>query len=256
MSDELVTFEPSDGVGVLTICNPPLNVITAAVRGAFALTLDRVRGDPHLRVLIVTGTGDRSFCAGADLREEEGLNSQTVRDFIEEDRAVYDALEELAIPVIAAVNGYCMGGGLELALSCDIRISAEEAKFCAAGVKIGLVASTTRLTHLFGPAAAKDIALTARTFDGFEAARLGLVSKAVPRAQLMQEAREWAQMIADRAPLAVARTKQAIHEAAELPFAEAMKRELDHFADLSATEDHRHAIVSFFRREQPVFHGR
>jgi enoyl-CoA hydratase len=255
MSDELVAFERSNGVGVLTLCNPPLNVITADVRCAFASTLERVRAEP-LRVLIVTGAGDRSFCAGADLREEEGLDSQTVRGFLEEDRAVYDAIEELAIPVIAAVNGYCMGGGFELALACDIRISAQEAKFCAAGVKIGLVVSTTRLTYLLGPAAAKEIVLTARTFDGDEAARLGVVSKVVPQTDLMQEAHEWAQMIADRAPLAVARAKQAIHEAAELAFADAMNRELDHFVDLSGTDDHKHAIAAFFRREQPVFHGR
>jgi enoyl-CoA hydratase len=256
MSNELVAFERSESVGVLTICNPPLNVITAEVRSAFSSRVDELRADPRLRVLIVTGAGDRSFCAGADLREEEGLDSSTVRKFLDEDRAVYDAMEELAIPVIAAVNGYCMGGGFELALACDIRIAAEEAKFCAAGVKIGLVVSTTRLTHLLGPAAAKDIALTARTFDGHEAVRLGVVSKAVPQVQLMEEAQAWAVIIAERAPLAVARTKQAIREAADLAFADAMNSELDHFVDLSGTEDHKHAIAAFFRREQPIFRGR
>src|SRR5262245_8109884 len=136
MSGELVEFERNDGIGILTLSNPPLNVITADVRSAFASTIEGVRDEP-LRVLIVTGAGEKSFCAGADLREEEGLDSQTVRGFLEEDRAVYDAMEELEIPVIAAVNGYCMGGGFELALACDIRIAAEEARFCAAGVKIG-----------------------------------------------------------------------------------------------------------------------
>jgi enoyl-CoA hydratase len=256
VSDELVVFEGNDGIGVVTISNPPLNVITADVRDAFGSVLERIRADSRLRVLIVTGAGERSFCAGADLREEEGLTSETVRHFLEQDRAIYDAMEELKIPVIAAINGYCMGGGFELALACDIRVAAEEAKFCAAGVKIGLVVSTTRLTHLFGPAVAKDIGLTARTFDGAEAARLRIVSRTVPRTELMDEAREWAQTVAERAPLAVARTKHAIHEAADLPFAEAMARELDHFADLSGTEDHKHAIAAFFRREQPVFHGR
>jgi enoyl-CoA hydratase len=256
VSDHLITFEPSDGIGILTIRNPPLNIITAEVRAAFGGVLERVRAEADLRVLIVTGGGDRAFCAGADLREEESLTKETVRRFLEEDRAIYDAMEELRIPVIAAVNGYCMGGGFELALACDIRLAAEEAKFCAAGVKIGLVVSTTRLTYLFGPAVAKNIALTARTFDAAEAARLGVVTKAVPQVQLMEEARQWAQTIADRAPLAVARTKLAIHEAAELAFEDAMAHELDHFADLSGTEDHKHAIGAFFRREQPVFHGR
>lgn len=251
----LVLFEERNGIGLLSLSNPPLNIITADVRAAFASTVEQIRNS-QLRVLIVTGAGDRAFCAGADLREEEGLTSATVRGFLESDRAVYDATQELPIPVIAAVNGHCMGGGLELALACDIRIAAAEAKFCAAGAKVGLVASTTRLTYLLGPAAAAEILLTARTFDGSEAVRLGVASKAVPRDRLMEEALELAEEIASRAPLAVASAKEAIREAAELPFDQAMERELDRFADLSMTSDHKRALAAFFKREQPVFEGK
>jgi enoyl-CoA hydratase len=252
----LVGYAREGGVGVLTLANPPLNIITAPLRDEFLACLRRVRADEALRVLILTGAGERAFCAGADLREEEALDAGTVRGFLEEDRAVYDSVEQLEIPVIAAVNGHCMGGGLELALACDIRVAAEDAKLRGAGVRVGLVASTARLTRLAGPATAKDLLLTGRTFDGREALRLGLASAAVPRARLMDEARGWAAQIAARAPLAVRHTKQAIAEATDLPFAAGLDRELDHFAELALTEDHKAALAAFFRREEPVFHGR
>jgi enoyl-CoA hydratase len=252
----LVGYAREGAVGVLTLANPPLNIITAAVRNEFLACLRQIRVDEALRVLILTGAGERAFCAGADLREEEALDAGTVRGFLEEDRAVYDSVEQLEIPVIAAVNGHCMGGGLELALACDISVAAEEAKLRGAGVRVGLVASTARLTRLAGPAVAKDLLLTGRTFDGREALRLGLASAAVPRERLLDEARAWAAQIAARAPLAVRHTKRAIEEAADLPFAASLDRELDHFAELALTEDHKAALAAFFRREEPVFHGR
>lgn len=243
-------------VAVLTLDNPPLNIITAQMRPQIMNALRAVAQDDMFRCLVLTGAGDRAFCAGADLGEEADLTPETVRQFLDDDCAIFDGLQDLPIPVVAAVNGHCMGGGLEVALSCDIRIVADDAKHCAAGVKVGLVVSTTRITRLVGPAVAKDVLLTGRTFSGSEAFRLGLASAAVPRGTVLDHALEWAREIASRAPLAVRRTKTAIHEAAEFPFAEAMSRELDHFADLSATEDHKHAIAAFFAREQPRFRGR
>ena len=251
-----VDLTREDHVAILTLDNPPLNIITAQMRPQIVDGLHRVAEDDTIRCLVLTGAGDRAFCAGADLGEEADLTPETVRQFLDDDCAIFDGLEDLPIPVIAAVNGHCMGGGLEVALSCDIRIVADDAKHCAAGVKVGLVVSTTRITRLASPAVAKDVLLTGRTFLGSEALRLGLASAAVPRPIVLDHALEWAREIASRAPLAVRRTKTAIHEAAELPFADAMSRELDHFAALSATEDHKHAIAAFFAREEPSFHGR
>lgn len=253
---EGVHVERDGGVVTLTIDNPPLNIVTAGVRTRLASVLTELRQDDALRCVVLTGAGDRSFCAGADLGEEAELTPATVRKFLEDDGEIFDSLEQLPVPVVAAVNGHCMGGGLELALSCDVRVVAEDAKLCGAGVKVGLVVSTTRLTRLVGPAAAKDVLLTGRTFSGADAFRLGVAAAAVPRADVVAEARSWARQIATRAPLAVRRTKTAIHEAAELPFTEAIGREFDHFAALSATEDHKHAIEAFFARETPAFQGR
>lgn len=256
MSHVGVKLERFDHVAVLSLVNPPLNVITAEVRTAYMDAVEEIRGDSSIRVLVLTGDGDRAFCAGADLREEQGLDRDTVRRFLEDDRAVYAAMQELPIPVIAAVNGACMGGGFELALACDLRIASTAARFRGAGVRVGLIASTARLTKMFGSAVAKDILLTGRTFDGNEAYRLGLASAVTEPEDLQDEAMKWARMIASRAPLSVRRAKAAIDNATDLSFEEALSEELDHFADLIETDDHKAALDAFFNRKEPEFHGR
>ncbi|EAR25854.1 3-hydroxybutyryl-CoA dehydratase [marine actinobacterium PHSC20C1] len=251
-----VALERDGHVAIITFENPPLNIITAQLRPQLMAAISAVRDDSSVRCVILTGAGDRAFCAGADLNEEAELTPTSVRQFLEDDCEIFDALEELAVPVIAAVNGHCMGGGLELALSCDIRIVADDAKHLGAGVKVGLVVSTTRMTRIAGQAVAKDVLLTGRIFDGAEAVRLGLASEAVARTEVLATALRWAHQISARAPLAVRRTKQSIHEASTLSYSEAMSRELDHFAALSATDDHKHAIQAFFSRTDPTFIGK
>jgi enoyl-CoA hydratase/carnithine racemase len=196
----------------------------------------RHAGDPELSPRALTRPLDQRRRPGRDGRRHD--------------------VQRLPFPVTAAVNGHCMGGGFELALDCDIRVAAEQARFRGADVRVGLIASTARLTHLLGPAVAKDVLLTGRTFDGSEALRLGVVSAAVPLAQLLDEARRRASMIASRAPLAVRRTKLAIDAALDLSFADTLSQELDYFAEPSGTEDHNAAVAAFFRRQEPEFHGR
>lgn len=249
-------LEVEGHVATLTIDNPPLNVITAPVRADLHRALDELEQHQDVRALIVTGAGDRAFCAGADLAEEADLTPESVRQFLEEDNGVYDRIAALSYPSIAAVNGHCMGGGFELALACDLRVAADDALLRAAGVRIGLVVSTTRLVRLAGLAVASDIVLTGRTFTGAEARELHIAARSVPREEVVAAARAMAEEIASRAPLAVARAKVSMQEAMELGFDEAYGRELDHFVALSDTLDHKHAIDAFFRRETPVFHGR
>jgi enoyl-CoA hydratase len=249
-------LEVDGHVATLTIDNPPLNIITAEVRKDLHRALDEIEHRGDIRALIVTGHGTRAFCAGADLAEEADLTPDTVRQFLEEDNGVYDRIAAMPFPSIAAINGHCMGGGLELALACDLRIAAEDAKLRAAGVRIGLVVSTTRLVRLVGLAAASDIVLTGRTLTGAQARELSVVTRTSPAAELPARAKELAEEIASRAPLAVARAKVSMQEAMELGFAEAYGRELDHFVALSDTEDHKHAIDAFFRRQTPQFKGK
>lgn len=254
MTSGTVRLERHGAVGILSLDNPPLNVITAAVRTAFMGAVEEIRGDSALRALILTGEGE-AFCAGADLREEQRLDRDTVRPFLKADRAVYAAMQELPIPVLAAVHGPCMGGGFELALACDLRIASSTARFRGSGVRLGLITSTARLTKMFGSAVAKNVLLTGRTFDGEEAYRLGIVSAVTESSELHDESMKWARMIASRAPLAVSRTKAAIDSATDLKLDEALAEELDHFAELIETKDHKAALNAFFNREDPEFRG-
>jgi enoyl-CoA hydratase len=254
MSGGLVRYSRDGEIGLLTIDNPPMNILTGEVRGELARTLETVGSERGLRALIVTGEGDRAFCAGADLREEGALTPETLRRFVLEDRKTYDTLEAVTVPVIAAVNGYCFGGGLELALACDIRLAAEGARFCAPGARIGLVANTARLTRLLGEARAKELVLTSLVLSAAEAGRIGLVSEVVAAGQLMEAARRWADLIAANAPLAVAAAKRVIAGSAG-DFERALARELEAFADMTATHDHRIAVEAFFAKHKPVFRG-
>lgn len=249
-------LEVDGHVATLTIHNAPLNIITAPVRADLHRALDELERQEDIRALVVTGQGDRAFCAGADLAEEADLTPESVRQFLEEDNGVYDRIAAMPFPSIAAVNGHCMGGGFELALACDLRVAADDALLRAAGVRIGLVVSTTRLVRLVGLAVASDIILTGRTFTGAEAHALHIVARSVPRSEVLPAALEMAQEIASRAPLAVARAKVSMQEAMEHSFEEAYGRELDHFVALSDTADHKHAIDAFFHRQTPVFRGR
>jgi enoyl-CoA hydratase len=244
-------------VEVVRIDNPPLNVVTAEVRSALIAAFRACEVDPGVRALVLTGNGDRAFSAGADLREEQALTSETLGAFLESDSELTDVLARLRAPVVAAVNGYCMGGGLDLALACDIRIASEDARFRAPGVRIGLVANAARLTKLCGPGVASDLVLTGRTFDGREAERLGVVSRCVPAEELEATALGIAETIATRAPLAVAASKRAIAHAVDHSLGEALEEELVHYRALVATADHKAALDAFFdRAETPRFEGR
>lgn len=256
MTSSNATLERHGKVGVITIDNPPLNIVDAPTRKALYHVLDEAAElieTDALRCIVLTGQGERAFCAGADLNEEAELNAETVRDFLKADGELFDRLEQIAVPVIAAINGHCMGGGFELALACDLRVAAEDAKFRGAGVTMGLVVSTTRLTRLVGAAAAKEVLLTGKTFIGAEGYRLGIVTETCARPKVLQRAMELAQEIATRAPLALSRTKASVHEAIDLTFDDAIAREFDHFAELSQTRDHKDAIESFFHKETPKF---
>ncbi|MFE4896203.1 enoyl-CoA hydratase/isomerase family protein [Peribacillus butanolivorans] len=240
----------------ITINNPPMNILTKEFREEFVPYMENLKSRTDVRVIILTGDGDRAFCAGADLNEEGELTPETVRYFLEEDCRIYDVVNEMPQPVIAAVNGYAFGGGFELILACDIRIMSDRAKLCAAGVKVGLVVGPTRLVRLMGEAYAKEVILTGRTVLANEAFQRGLASKVVPHNTLMNEALDWAKMITSRAPIAVRNAKETIQKTMDVNWQEAMKYELDAFITCQDTQDHKHAIESFFNKQIPIFQGR
>jgi enoyl-CoA hydratase len=253
---EWIKVNIADYICTITINNPPMNILTKEFRHEFVPFMEELKKSSDVRVIVLTGEGDRAFCAGADLNEEGELTPDTVRSFLEEDCRIYDVVNEMPQPVIVAVNGYAFGGGLELVLACDLRIMSERAKLCAAGVKVGLVVGPTRLVRLLGEAYAKEVILTGRTLLADEASQRGLANKVVPHEKLMEEAMEWARLIASRAPIAVRKAKDTIQKTLDLSWQEAMSQELDAFVSCQETWDHKHAIESFFNKQTPEFKGK
>jgi enoyl-CoA hydratase/carnithine racemase len=201
-----------DRVGTIVIDNPPMNVLTDLNRQGIRQALDDFRRDGALAV-VLTGAGDRAFCGGADLREEEDLDPQTVDDFQRRNHATFSALREFERPVVAAVNGWAMGGGLVLALWCDVRLGSTRARLGAVGVKVGLMASSVQLSRLLLEGRARDALLTGRTLEAEEAYRWGLLSAVAQPDRLLPEATAWARGIAALPADTVARAKSTINHA-------------------------------------------
>jgi enoyl-CoA hydratase len=242
-------------VATLALDNPPLNVVTDAVRAGLVAGLAECEAR-RVRAVVLTGAGERAFSAGADLRQEETLTRDTVRPFLDADEAVLSRIERYPGAVIAAVRGYAYGGGFELALACDIRVAAASARFAGVGVKVGLIASTARLTRLAGETTARDLLVTGRTVGADEALDLGLVSRVVPDDRLLAEAAALAHTVAARAPLSVRANKAAMLESrGPEPLADALGRERARFAALQATRDHREALAAFFEKRPARFTG-
>jgi len=204
----------AEGIGHVVIDNPPMNVLSDVNRRGILAALNEFRRD-GARAIVLTGAGDRAFCGGANLKEEEQLTPESVQDFLRRGRETNQALRESEAPVIAAVNGWAMGGGLVLALWCDLRVGSTRAKLGAVGVKVGLMASNVQLARLFPEARARDALLTGRTLEADEAWRWGLLSAVVPPERLMSEATAWARTIAARPAAIVSAAKRAINLALE-----------------------------------------
>jgi len=197
-------------VGVIVLDNPPMNVLSDDNRRGIREALAEFRDS---RAVVLTGAGDRAFCGGADLKEEEELTAETVGKFLQRGDETFRALREYDRPIVAAVNGWAMGGGLVLALWCDLRVGSTRAKLGAVGVKVGLMASNVQLSRLLFDGRGRDLLLTGRTVEAEEAHRLGLLSSVVAPERLMDEAMAWARDIAARPPNVVAALKRAVNTA-------------------------------------------
>ena len=211
MGDNAHTRWWTDGpVGTIVLDNPPMNVLSDENRRGIREALAEFR-DAGARAVVLTGAGERAFCGGADLKEEEELTAETVGKFLKAGDETFRALREYDRPIVAAVNGWAMGGGLVLALWCDVRVGSTRAKLGAVGVKVGLMASNVQLSRLLFESRARDLLLTGRTVEAEEAHRLGLLSSVVAPEALMGEATAWARDIAARPPDLVAALKRAVN---------------------------------------------
>ncbi len=247
MADPIRIEAPEPGVLLAVLDRPPVNALDGAARRGLLELIARVEDDPAIRCLVLTGQGD-TFCAGADLREEEELESGDAGRFFGEFGRILAGLERLRTPVVAAVNGGCLGGGLELALMCDIRIGSTAARFTASGVNVGLIASFHSLTTLLGTGPAASMLLTGLACDAERALRFGLITDLHEPERLRFEAIRLACRIASRAPLSVETTKRCLRQAPDLTREEAFLLQGREAMALAKTADHKEALRAFFER--------
>ena len=256
---ETITVERRGAVAVLTINRPDkLNALNTRVHGEGVAALDELRTDETVRVLVITGAGEKSFIAGADISEFEGQTPVTQRDTFHE-RSLFNSIDNFPKPVIAMVNGFCLGGGNELAMACDLRLCSENARFAQPEINLGIMCGgggTQRLTNLVGESKAMEMILTGDMIDAATAERIGLVNHVYPAAELEAKTLELANKIAEKAPIALQLSKEAVKFASRSNLDEGLRREVDLFAICFSTEDKQEGVSAFLEKRKPVFKGR
>lgn len=257
MSYENLILEWQDEIAILYINRPKfLNALNAETLAEISAAVDEVKQNPDLKALIITGAGDKSFVAGADINFMFPLSPAAGRYFSDMGEKVFRKLELMEKPVIAAINGFALGGGCELAMACDIRLAADNALFGQPEVGLGIIpgfGGTQRLPRLVGEGRAKELTYTADTIKADEAFRIGLVNHVYPAAELMEQAWKMARRIAAKAPLAVGYAKFAIGKGLQVDIDTAMSIESDMFGMCCATEDKNEGLGAFVEKRKPQF---
>ena len=250
---EFVTYEQDGFVGVVTINRPKaLNALNSEVLKEIEATFDAIDLDAT-RAVVLTGAGDKSFVAGADIGEMSTLTKAEGEAFGKTGNDVFRKIETFPIPVIAAVNGFALGGGCEISMSCDIRICSENAIFGQPEVGLGITpgfGGTQRLARIVGPGKAKQLIYTARNIKAAEAYRIGLVNEVYPLEELMLQAKKMAKGIAKNAPIAVRACKKAINEGLEVGMDEAIVIEEKLFGSCFETEDQKYGMAFFLDKNK------
>ena len=260
MRYENIRAEKRGAIVTITLNRPKvLNALNAATFAELDSAFDEVAADEEVRVVLLTGAGDRAFAAGADIRELAAVDGGEGKAFSLRGQAVFRKIETLGKPVIACVRGFALGGGCELALACTLRIAADDAKFGQPEVKLGVIpgyGGSQRLPRLVGRGAALKLLLTGAIIDASEALRIGLVDEVVPAGELMLRAEALAAEIAAQAPLAIAETLRVVDEGLSLPLDLALMREADRFGHLCDTADKAEGTKAFLEKRQPVWKGK
>ncbi|HEX6852336.1 MAG TPA: enoyl-CoA hydratase-related protein [Candidatus Polarisedimenticolaceae bacterium] len=253
-------YEIRGGAAWITIHRPEkLNALDRATVDEIPVAIDRALHDPDAGAIVVTGAGERAFVAGADIAEMAGLDARDGQEFSLRLLASFERVERSPKPVIAAVNGFALGGGCELAMACHVRIASDAAKFGQPEVLLGLIpgaGGTQRLTRLVGRGKALDLILSGETIDAAEALRIGLVDRLVPAEGLVAAVDAYVAKLRQKSPVALARALQAVISGAETSQAEALRLEAALFGLCFATDDFREGTRAFLEKRKPVFPGR
>jgi len=255
-----INIERDGLVATITVNRPNvLNALNSQTLDELRRAFLEMKHDAGVRVVILTGAGEKSFVAGADINELSVLTPAGGREHAVTGQHVLDVIEHLGKPVIAAINGYALGGGCELAMACTIRIAAETAKLGQPEINLGLIpgyAGTQRLSRIIGRGSALELMLTGDQISAAEALRLGLVNRVVPAVELLAEAKKLAATLAAKPPIAVRYILEAVHKGLEMPFPEAQVFEATLFGLVASTDDMREGTKAFLEKRKPEFKGR
>ena len=249
----------SKGVALITVNRPEKrNALNSLVRSELAGLFAALRDHNEARVIVLTGAGDKAFIAGADINEFAERTPVEQRAVMAQ-RTVFEEIAAFPKPVIAMINGFCLGGGNELALACDLRVCSENARFSQPEINLGLIpggGGTQRLTRLLGEGRAMEITLTGDMIDAQTAYSFGLVNHVHPAAELEEKTIELANKIAEKAPIALQLAKEAVKFASRSNLDEGLRREVDLFALCFSTEDKEEGVAAFLEKRKPVFKGK
>jgi enoyl-CoA hydratase len=258
-SYETLLFEKRERVGIITINRPDKrNALNIKTREEGAALLDELRNDASINVVVITGAGDKAFVAGADIAEFAGRTAMMQRDVMTA-RSLFTAIDTFPKPIIAMINGYCLGGGCELALACDIRIASETASFGQPEINLGIIpggGGTQRLSRLIGEGKAMEMILTGEIIDAKSAFQIGLVNHVFPPDVLQAKTMEIANRIAEKSPIALSLAKEAVKLASRSSLDEGLRREVDLFALCFSTEDKNEGVSAFLEKRKPEFKGK
>lgn len=259
MNNAVQVSTQEDGIVVITLNRPnAANALSTKMLEELKNVIDTCKFDPSVRCLILTGAGEKVFCAGADLKERVGMEPQMVRKTVSLIRECINNLESLPQPVIAAVNGAAFGGGTELALACDIRVASEHAKFGLTETSLGIIpgaGGTQRLPRLVGKGRAKELIFTARRIEAQEAKEIGLVEYVVRPESLFQKAIEIASQIVRNAPIAVRQAKFAIEKGMDVDLSTGLAIEQNAYEITIPTKDRLEGLQAFKEKRPPVYKG-
>ncbi len=258
MSRQYVTLKKKERVCVVTINNPPVNALNTQVITELEQTFDKLAKDAEILAVILTGEGKKAFVAGADISEFPSLNSSSGVELSKRGQSVFQKIAEFPYPVICAVNGFALGGGLELALACDIRVLEENARVGAPEITLGLIpgyGGTQRLPQTVTLGKAKELIFTGDMIDAAEAYRIGIADRLAPKEGALEEALKLAGVIASRAPVALKVAKRVINNTLGKELKEALNIEANGFGELCDTEDKNEGVKAFFEKRLPTFQG-